>query len=247
MAKPQATRLMMPVAENSAVARLEQIGERGWWFTRWGSARVMAGVTDRHVDRFALLRRLPSSVASVEAEQAHGSSIAIIEHPPEPSAPIAGCDGLLTSSAELALLIRTADCLPIFFAEPSRGVIGIAHVGWRGLAALLPLRMLAAFRGVYHIRAEALRVAIGPAIRDCCYEVGSEFTLHFGPFVRQRGARRTCDLVGAAVHQLRQGGVRPERIADCQQCTACDTQRWYSLRREGPATGRLTALIMLRA
>ncbi len=239
--------MMMPVAESNAIAGLEHLPEQGWWLTRWGSSRVMAGVTDRHTERSALLRRVRSLRVSVETEQVHGSSIAAIDHPFESSDPIAGCDGLLTSHPGVALLIRTADCLPLFFAEPSRGIIGLAHAGWRGLAAQLPLRMLAAFRHLYHVRAEALHVAIGPAIRSCCYEIGPEFASRFAPFVHRRGDHRTCDLIGVAIDQLRQGGVRAERIADCHQCTACDTQRWFSLRREGQATGRLTSLIALRS
>jgi copper oxidase (laccase) domain-containing protein len=41
-------------------------------------------------------------------------------------------------------------------------------------------------------------------------------------------------------------GVRPERIVDTQHCTACEPQHWFSLRKEGPSTGRLTSLIMVR-
>jgi YfiH family protein len=159
---------------------------------------------------------------------------------------VPGCDALLTHAAGTALLVRTADCLPLFFAEPRRGVVGLAHAGWRGLAASLPARVVAAFRHLYHVPAEALAVAIGPAIRACCYEVGPEFAERFGPFVQQRGGRRTCDLIGAAREALRRCGVRPDRVTDTGACTACDVRRWFSLRREGPATGRLTSIILLR-
>lgn len=161
--------------------------------------------------------------------------------------PVGGADALLTDVAGVALMIRTADCLPILFADSARGAVGIAHAGWRGLAAALPARVVAAFRHAYHSRAEDVRIAIGPAIRACCYEVGQEFVARFGAFVRERGGRRTCDLVGIAVDQLRRCGIRPDRITDPGQCTACHLERWYSLRREGPATGRLTSLILLRS
>jgi len=242
--------------------------QRGWWgglvealgggfrLRGWASGRVIAGVTDRSLDVAQFLRALHPAASAVEAEQVHGASLAVIAHPvttrvaggtgPGPAArpPVPGCDALLTHVAGTALLVRTADCLPIFFAEPRRGVVGLAHVGWRGLAVSLPARMVAAFRHVYHVPAEALCVAIGPAIRACCYEVGPEFAARFGPFVQERLARRTCDLIGATLAQLRQCGVAAAQVWDTRQCTACGPARWYSLRREGPATGRLVSFIL---
>ena len=235
----------MPVAANNA-PRLEGTREGGWRLNGWASARIVAGITSRHLDSARLLRSLRAPAVTVEAEQVHGSSIAIIGRASVTPQIVPGCDALLTGLAGVTLFIRTADCLPVFFAAPSRGVVGLAHAGWRGLAADLPARMVAAVRHVYHARADELWVAIGPAIRSCCYDVGPEFRGRFGPFVHERGGRRTCDLVSAALDQLRRCGVRSDRVLDTQQCTACDIQRWFSLRQEGPSTGRLTSLIMLQ-
>ena len=89
-------------------------------------------------------------------------------------------------------------------------------------------------------------MAIGPGIRACCYEVGPEFESRFGSFVQVKGNRRTCDLIGAALAQLRRGGVAAASIIDCQQCTACNASRWFSIRREGQTTGRLLSFIAIR-
>jgi YfiH family protein len=220
--------------------------EGGWWFYRWASSQVVAGITDRRIEPSQLFHGLPSSVTAVGAEQVHGGSVAMIGRSGSSTQTVPGCDALLTSLPGVTLLVRTADCLPIFFADLSRGIVGIAHAGWRGLAVSLPARVVAAFRHGYHSQAEALHVAIGPAIRACCYEVGPEFAARFGPFVQDRGTRRTCDLVGVAMDQLRRCGVRPDHVVDTQHCTACEAQHWFSLRREGPSTGRLTSAIMLR-
>ena len=219
----------------------------GWRFRRWASQRVVAGMTDRSCEVAAILSRLSGGVSTIEAEQVHGGSLAVVERLRAGSQPIAGCDALLTNVPGVALLVRSADCLPMFFADTVQQIIGIAHVGWRGLAARLPQRVVAAFRHVYQSRANALAVAIGPAIRHCCYEVGPEFAELFGSFVHERSGRRTCDLAGVAIDQLRRCGIAADRILDAQRCTACDPQRWYSVRREGESAGRLTSLIMLRA
>lgn len=235
----------MPATVANAV-QLEGARGSGWWLPSWASRRIAAGVTDRETPLALLVQQLPPSTQVVSAEQVHGAGIAIVEQAACEERVIAGCDALITSMAGVALLIRTADCLPMFFADPARGIIGLAHAGWRGLAQHLPARVVGAFRRAYQVPSEALEVAIGPAIRACCYEVGPEFESRFPGFVQSQEGRRRCDLIGAAVAQLRQAGVRASRIADVERCTACEPPQWFSLRREGPSTGRLTSLIALR-
>ena len=233
-------------ATDTARPALTEGRDGGWWFRRWASPSLIAGISSRSLDPGEWLRRLPTGVRTVSAEQVHGSSVAAIGAARSDGLIIPGCDALVTGTAGVALLIRTADCLPILFADPSRGVVGIAHAGWRGLAGGLPERVLSTFRHVYQSRVEEVWVAIGPAIRACCYEVGPELMRHFGSFVEERRGRRTCDLIGAAMAALRRCGVRPRRLVDSGQCTACERRRWFSLRRDGPETGRMVSVILIR-
>ena len=249
------------------------------WVQGLGGSRIEAGTTERGLAREALIARWRHTRLA-EVQQVHGGAVAALLGPAVPHAPIAGCDALVTTVPALALVIRTADCLPVFFADAARGVIGLAHVGWRGVAAELPARVVAVFRHGFFSAPQGLRATIGPCIRACCYDVGPEFTPPHGsparacgqegefpkgdspkpralargagftgalaPFVRERAGRRTCDLVGATKAQLEASGVRGARIVDSGECTACHPQRWYSLRREGPDTGRLVSFIRLR-
>jgi len=217
-----------------------------WRLTGWGPSWVTAGIVGPPAELSQLLPHLPGARGVVQAEQVHGVSLAVIQQARERTPPVAGCDALITNSPGIGLVIRTADCLPMFFLDPARRAIGVAHAGWRGLAAGLPLRMVAAFRHQYHSRPQDLRVAIGPAIRSCCYEVGQEFSARFGPFVQVHGGRRTCDLIGAAIKQLQQGGIRPARMTDSGQCTSCSSSSWFSIRRNGQQTGRLFSFIAIR-
>ncbi|MBI4341818.1 MAG: polyphenol oxidase family protein [Candidatus Omnitrophica bacterium] len=233
----------------AAVTESSSLQERApgfWVLNGWGPAWVMAGAAGRSADLAELKDALPTARGFAQAEQVHGSSMAVIQHVVDEAHPVAGCDAMLTSLPRMPLVIRTADCLPLMLVDPVRRAIGIAHAGWRGLAAGLPLKLLAAFRHTFQSRPEDLLVAIGPAIHPCCYEVGPEFERSFGPFVQLRGSRRTCDLIGAAIDQFRRGRVAPLHIIDSQQCTACTGSPWYSIRREGQTTGRLLSFIVIR-
>lgn len=236
----------MPVAANKASVHFAQSAQGGWWFKGPAFQSVAAGVADRQVAARDMKPFGRKPAYWVEAEQVHGAGIAVVEEAGVVGQkPVAGCDGLVTSQPGTALLIQTADCLPIFFVDSKAGVAGLAHAGWRGLFAQLPMRVASVFRMVYGIQPDQLTVAIGPSIRACCYEVGAEFEGYFGRFVARRDGRRVCDLAGVAVDQLQRSGVKPGRILDSGICTACDLDRWFSLRREGPSTGRLTSLIMV--
>ncbi len=218
----------------------------GWRFPSWASRRIMTGTTDRHLEPAQIIQRAGVAVSVVRAEQVHGASIAVIERYQATELCIPGCDALVTSLPNVLLMIRTADCLPIFYADAQRGIVGIAHAGWRGIAAQLPARMLGMFSTVYGVPPEAVQVAIGPAIHACCYEVGPEFEARFGPFVISREGRRKCDLIGATIDQLQRAGARPQQIMESQHCTSCELQHWFSLRKEGAATGRMTSFVMLQ-
>ena len=217
----------------------------GWRFTGWAGPKIIGAVGNRRTDAAGLVQALGTAVVA-EAEQVHGAGIACLGRAPAGASQVPGCDALITDQPGIALVIRSADCLPILFAASAQRVVGIAHAGWRGLDARLPSRMLAAFWTVFRVPAQSLTVAIGPSIRACCYEVGPEFSPRLRPFIREQPGRRTCDLIAAARSQLEQGGVPARRVIEAGSCTACDTDEWFSLRREGAATGRLASVVLLR-
>ncbi|MBI3997247.1 MAG: polyphenol oxidase family protein [Candidatus Omnitrophica bacterium] len=235
----------MLLKTNNASA-LEPIRGHGWWLRRWAGDRILAGITGRETDVASLLQQSARPLTTVAAEQVHGASVAIVERAHAIVDVLPGCDALLTSLPGIALLIRTADCLPVFFSDPSRNVVGLAHAGWRGLAAGLLPRVVAAFQHTYHITADHLDIAIGPAIHACCYDVGPEFVARFGAYIEMREGHRTCNLIAAATDQLQQAGVRSQKIMETGHCTACEIDQWFSLRREGPSTGRMTSLIAVK-
>ena len=228
----------MPVAASKQTAFIEE--RPGVWTWKGWAPGVWSAVFDRNVEKLPL----PRGASLVSVAQVHGAGIAWVEVAPKDSAPIAGCDALITHSRRLVLSIRTADCVPMLVIDPARKVIGVAHVGWRSLAADLPQRVVAAFRHQAQSYPAALRVALGPAIGSCCYSVGDDFPAWGEPFVSIRGGQRVCNLIARLRYQLSLAGVAPRQVIDSGRCTHCEGDHWFSLRREGPKTGRLRTCIM---
>jgi YfiH family protein len=146
-------------------------------------------------------------------------------------------DVLYTASAGLPLAVLTADCLPIVMASLARGLVAVVHAGWRGLAAGILARAARLFDDTSDVR-----VAMGPAIGPCHYEVGEDVVLAVagasgaGAVTDHRRGRLYLDLPGTAHAHLRALGIR--KVEDTGVCTACERARFYSYRRDGGATGR---------
>ncbi len=143
------------------------------------------------------------------------------------------CDGLWSDEPGRAMLLLTADCMPIALArsEGERPAVEILHAGWRGLLA----GIVAA--GVRALGGRRLVAAIGPSIGPCCYEVGEEVATPFREAFGDDVVRDDkLDLWTAAERALRAAGV--EHVDRFDVCTACDPELFFSHRRDHGKTGR---------
>ncbi len=177
-------------------------------------------------------------------EQVHGNRVVAVSSG-EPG-PIPDADGLVTDENELALVIRTADCVPVFFFDPAHRSIGLVHAGWRGAQKKILSEAVELLRRKYQSEPRRLRVAMGPSICPRCYEVGEEFRDYFPSFVEQRSGRNFFNLRGALKQELAQKGVKPGAIIKSDFCTACSVNQFFSARKEGTQTGRLISAAVLK-
>jgi len=140
-------------------------------------------------------------------------------------------DGLVTDVANLFLSITVADCLPVFFYDPARHAIGIAHAGWRGLVGGILENTVAMLQSTYGTSPADLIISTGPAIGVCHYEVGPEVAARFAPEnIEQRNGHLFAKLVDEAVARLRAVGVNNSTVDPT--CTYCSADRLYSARHD---------------
>ncbi len=154
------------------------------------------------------------------------------------------CDALVTKVKAIALAVLSADCSPIFFYDKPNQIIGIAHVGWRGLRYHLPQKMVEKMRAMGSSRLSSIRVGLGPTIRSCCYGVGREQEVLFPRHVHYRDGRSFLDLAGAIIEDLINSGVRKEEITDSYICPSCSNDMFYSWRRERTSCRTMSVIVM---
>lgn len=155
-------------------------------------------------------------------------------------------DAFLTNGRNLPLAVFTADCLSIFFYDYICGCIGLAHAGWRSSKENIAMKAAGLMQEKFGCKVENLNAGFGPAIRRCCYEVGSEFKAYFPGGIMRRKGRYYLDLIKINREQLLRSGIKSENIFDCGICTSCQNDDFFSYRREGKACGRMMSVAMLR-
>jgi len=178
-------------------------------------------------------------------KQVHGAVVVSVRASDEPMR-LSACEGdaLVTAAPGVALGARSADCVPVLLADPRSGHVAAAHAGWRGVVGgVVPAAAVALVE--LGARTPDLRVALGPSIGPCCFEVGDEVAAQFpAATVHVRpGGKPTVDLRHALVLQLAACGVTPDHLDAAAPCTYCDAASWPSYRREGAAAGRLVGWI----
>ncbi|HEY1329161.1 MAG TPA: peptidoglycan editing factor PgeF [Casimicrobiaceae bacterium] len=186
-------------------------------------------------------RHLPASPCWLR--QVHGANVVTFS---EAAQAIPDADGAVTRAPGVPLVVLVADCLPVLLADRAGSVIGIAHAGWRGVAAgVLEATLDAMARPAGDIVAW-----IGPGIGPDAFEVGQDVHDAFvsrdahaaHAFRSLRHGKWLADLPALARRRLEARGVAD--VAGGTWCTVSDPQRFYSYRRDGPS-GRMAAFIWL--
>lgn len=248
------------------IIRSDALGDlQHGFFTRKGGASsgVFEGLncglaSSDQADIVAINRRRAAEAIGLEADalfpayQIHSADVATVTGPATRAAPKA--DALVTATPGIGLVVLTADCQPVLFADRDAGVIGAAHAGWKGAIGGVLEATVDAMVELGATR-EAITAVIGPSISQRAYEVGPEFLDDFlmdDPnnsrfFANGEGDRYMFDLPAYGLHRLREAGVGHAEWT--RHCTYSDPERFYSYRRsvhqKEADYGRLITLIRL--
>jgi YfiH family protein len=172
--------------------------------------------------------------------QTHSAGVKVLESDLKPTK----ADAVVTIRRDILLGVQTADCVPMLLLDRDAAVIGAVHAGWKGTAKAILKKTITKMQKKFNSRPEDILLAIGPAIRWLCYEVGSDVleavveATGEGEYYSEQGGKNYLDLQLANVHQARTAGVREINISVTEDCTYCYPDRYHSYRRSKEAAGR---------
>jgi YfiH family protein len=218
---------------------------RGWTLGRdaspsgrngWNQVAEAMGVAS---DRLSRLR------------QVHGNDVVVAG---QESGSLPDADIVISNRTDHALVVQAADCVPLLIVDMRTGAVAAAHAGWRGLAAGVPAETVNALTREFGSRPGDLLAAVGPAIGQCCYEVGEAvreaMVRAFGEndasvwFTAGRAnGKWMFDTWASARAQLEMADVPAGQVFGAGLCTASHPDTFCSYRRDGPPAGRIAAAI----
>jgi polyphenol oxidase len=203
--------------------------------------------------RWRALYQVLGCERAVHARQVHGAGL-LLHGDGDPGILIGpDADGHVTTRAGVLLAVSVADCVPVYVVAPHTGAVALLHGGWRGAAAGILERGIAALQRLGADPADLL-VHLGPAICGACYEVGLEVPAALGlelpAATRADGGtadpelRVHVDVRAALAHRAVAAGVPPARVSVSTHCTRCGSGPFFSHR--GGCAERQIAVLALR-
>lgn len=165
-------------------------------------------------------------------------------------------DGLVTNEPGIPLITFYADCVPLFFYDPMKKVIAMAHSGWKGTVERIGAEMVSYMGTEYGSKPEDIICAIAPSICQKCYEVSEDVALRFlevfgdgygdtllykkGNGKYQLNLHKACEIT------LLDAGIRPEHLDITDICTCCNPEFLFSHRASNGMRGNLAGVMMLK-
>ncbi len=202
---------------------------------------------------FGFFQQWERNVDSIyDVWQVHGIDYKIAEEPRQLDKGHEKADIILTQKKSLTLLMRFADCVPIFLFDSIKNAIAIAHAGWMGTVNMIAEKAVHIMCKEYGSNPKNIISGIGPSIGPDHYEIGKDlldkiglvFPNYVNEVITKKTGRIDLNLWEFNSIALRLAGVVKIEVANI--CTACHLEDWYSHRGEKGRTGRFGALFALR-
>lgn len=179
---------------------------------------------------------LPKSVKKIiMAEQIHGNSVEVVGmNSPDL---VMGVDSLVTCEKGIALG-TFADCRNVLLCDQGAGVIGNAHLGYRGILQKCAHNTVSKMIGL-GAKKERIELIIGQGACKKCYEFDKKdsgiFSRRYESFIcgGENGSSKVfIDLFGMIFSQLtNEIGIPSVNIRYINACT-CEDSNFFSQRRD---------------
>jgi YfiH family protein len=163
-------------------------------------------------------------------------------------------DAIVTSRDNLAICIKTADCVPVFIVDRVKKIIAVVHAGWKSTALEITAKVIRLLNEKYRSAPQDILTAIGPAIGKCCFEIDTASANTFLNqkdheaflFPGKRPDKWMVNLTEANRRQIINCGIPEANIDVSDLCTSCRQDLFFSHRGSGGITGRQLNFMMIK-
>ena len=153
-------------------------------------------------------------------------------------------DAIVTDQPGYLLLIKVADCQPVFIYDPVKRIIGNIHVGWRGSVNGIVNQTIETMKTLFNVKPSTMKATIGPSLGPCCAEFVHYQTELPEPFWTFQDRKTYFNFWQITKNQLMLAGINEANIQCANMCTKCHSDTFYSYRKE-KQTGRFAGVIGL--
>lgn len=205
-------------------------------------------------------RRLAAAIGVEESKmvytnQTHTTNVVVVDET-NYGKTMPETDGMITNVPGLCLVTFYADCVPLYFVDPVKRVIGLSHSGWRGTVHKMAIATVRKMQETFGCDPVDIRSVVGPSICQECYEVSEdvidEFRANYKEtdwdslFYRKENGKYQLDLWRANEINLLDAGVKAEHMAVTNVCTCCNHELLFSHRYTKGKRGNLSAFLALK-
>ena len=188
-------------------------------------------------------------------QQTHTTNVVVVKAE-DKGKRFAETDGMITNVPGICLVTFYADCVPLYFVDPVKKVIGLSHSGWRGTVGKMGKVTVEKMTTEYDCNPKDILAAIGPSICQDCYEVSEDvidcfkekFDEHLWDdlFYQKENGKYQLNLWEANHQIFLESGISEEHIAVTNVCTHCNPDVLFSHRTTGNARGNVSAFLALK-
>lgn len=167
----------------------------------------------------------------VMLEQIHEDDILVVDSFPEVNLPSYGeADGLITALPGIALVIRSADCVPVFIFDDAKKVLGAVHSGWKGTKLDVAGKCIEKMKSDFSCEPGKMNVFILPSIGPEMYEVNEDVAKHFPDNTFSREGKLFVDLWGSIKKSCVRAGIPKDQIFNTGICNRTNFNEFFSHR-----------------
>lgn len=193
----------------------------------------------------------------VETNQTHTDTILYVDEKYKgkvfEDSPFKDVDGIFTDKRNLALMSFHADCTPVFYYDPVKKIIALAHAGWRGTLLNITGKMVREFVNKFNSDPKDIITAIGPSLGSCCFEVDKDVAdlflnkdEEFKNYMEIKDPKYHFNLWEVNKYLLMKEGIKEENIEVSGICTKCNNDMFFSHRGQGGKRGLLAGVLMMK-